>query len=54
MWGVKLLQSYQNDAMQAWYERKGCKGGLLKGAVEEYRHSMLETGHGLVLSAAGL
>lgn len=24
--------------MQTWNERKGNKGGLLRGAVEEYRH----------------
>lgn len=40
--------------MQAWCERGGPEGGVPGGGVEEYRHRMMETGHGLMLRAAGL
>ena len=39
--------------MQTWYERGGPEGGLPRGGVEEYRHRMMETGHGLMLGVQG-
>jgi len=40
--------------MQAWCERGGPEDGLARGGVEEYRHRTMDTGRGVLPSAAGL